>query len=410
MKLNAIAGSPRRTGAFAVLCWAIGSSLLALPAPGLGSLSQARAQELDPPAPRPAESPAPATEDAADAAVDPAQREDLFQELEREVSLLEQYAKVLKKVVRLVRPTVVHIETEKDEIPASRPGSRPVEEAGSGVIIAVQDRYYVLTNGHVVRDASLQHIKVRLEDGRTIFPTDARFDDSTDVAVLTLDAEGLTAARLGDSAKVEIGDFVLAVGSPFGLSHSVTYGIVSATGRRDLQLGAGAVKYQDFFQTDAAINPGNSGGPLLNLRGEVIGLNTAIASASGHNEGIGFAIPINMAMFVARQLIERGDVVRGYLGVHLDAKYGPDTARQLGIARPAGARISLVSPNSPAELARIQVGDVILEYDHVRIEDDNHLVNVVSVTPVGKEVDLLVFRDGKSYKTRVKLANRPTSE
>jgi serine protease Do len=361
----------------------------------------------------PGPAPAQESEDPAEEAspVSPGEREDLYAELEREVSLLEQYGKVLKMVVRLVRPTVVHIETEKDEDSSVRAlGGRPVEEAGSGVIISVKDRFYVLTNGHVVRDASLAHIKIRLEDGRVVTPTDARFDDSTDVAVLTLNVDGLTAARLGDSGKVEIGDFVLAVGSPFGLSHSVTYGIVSATGRRDLQLGEGAVKYQDFFQTDAAINPGNSGGPLLNLRGEVIGVNTAIASASGHNEGIGFAIPINMAMFVARQLIERGAVSRGYLGVHLDAKYGPEAAREMGIARPAGARISLVSPNSPAEQARIQVGDVILAYDDIPIEDDNHLVNVVSVTPVGKEVDVLVFRDGKSYKTRIKLANRPKAE
>jgi serine protease Do len=367
----------------------------------------ARGQEAPPPVVDPAEVPleASAIEDSPTA---PAAREELYEELEREVSLLEQYGRILKKVVRLVRPTVVHIETEKDETPSSRSiPSRPVEEAGSGVIISVKDRYYVLTNGHVVRDASLQHIKVRLEDGRVVFPTDAKFDDSTDVAVLFLDADGLTAAKLGDSKNVEIGDFVLAVGSPFGLSHSVTYGIVSATGRRDLQLGQGSVKFQDFFQTDAAINPGNSGGPLLNLRGEVIGLNTAIASASGHNEGIGFAIPINMAMFVARQLIERGSVARGYLGVHLDAQYGPDAARKMGIPRPSGARITQVSPDSPAQLARMEVGDVILQYDHVAIEDDNHLVNVVSVTPIGKEVDVLVYRDGKSYKTRVKLAGRP---
>src|SRR5438552_3112620 len=156
---------------------------------------------------------------------------------------------------------------------------------------------------------------------------------ATDVAIMATTTEGLVPARLGDSSKLEIGDFVLAVGSPFGLSHSVTYGIISAKGRRDLRLGDDGVQYQDFLQTDAAINPGNSGGPLLNLRGEVIGLNTAIASTSGANEGIGFAIPINMVMVIADQLIERGMVVRAFIGVRFDSTFGPTEAAQLGMSR-----------------------------------------------------------------------------
>src|SRR6185503_4020578 len=150
---------------------------------------------------------------------------------------------------------------------------------------------------------------------------------------MSVAAPGLVPARLGDSGKLEIGDFVLAVGSPFGLSHSVTYGIISAMGRRDLELGDDGVPYQDFLQTDAAINPGNSGGPLLNLRGEVIGINTAIASNSGGNEGIGFTIPINMTMYVARQLIDRGSVAHAYLGVRLDMNFGPEAAAKLGLSR-----------------------------------------------------------------------------
>ncbi len=224
---------------------------------------------------------------------------------------------------------------------------------------------------------------------------------------MSLETQGLLAARLGDSGKLEIGDFVLAVGSPFGLSHSVTYGIISAKGRRDLRLGDDGVQYQDFLQTDAAINPGNSGGPLLNLRGEVIGLNTAIASASGANEGIGFAIPINMAMVIAEQLVERGMVVRAYLGVRLDSSFGPTEAAKLGLSRPEGARVSGINRNSPAEQARILVGDIILEFDGTRIEDDMHLINLVSLTPVQKEVDVRLLRDGRPISLRLRVANRP---
>ena len=183
-----------------------------------------------------------------------------------------------------------------------------------------------------------------------------------------------------------MGDFVLAVGSPFGLSHSVTYGIISAKGRRDLELGVEGVRYQDFFQTDAAINPGNSGGPLLNLRGKVIGINTAIASSSGGSEGIGFTIPINIAMSVAKQLIDQGSVVRAMLGVSLDSRYDDALARELGLSRRVGARVNRVNPNTAAEETEIQVGDVILMFDDVRIEDDDHLVNQVKLTPIGKKV------------------------
>ena len=223
---------------------------------------------------------------------------------------------------------------------------------------------------------------------------------------MAINTDGLVPARLGDSSKLEIGDFVLAVGSPFGLSHSVTYGIISAKGRRDLRLGDDGVQYQDFLQTDAAINPGNSGGPLLNLRGEVIGLNTAIASTSGANEGIGFAIPINMVMVIADQLIERGMVVRAFLGVKLDSSFGPTEAAQIGLARPEGARVTGITRNSPAEKARILVGDVILEFDGVHVEDDMHLINLVTLTPVNKEVVVRLLRQAQPISVRVRVANR----
>jgi serine protease Do len=332
-------------------------------------------------------------------------RDRVYSELAADVAELEQHGNILKRIVKLVTPAVVHIEARR-ESEGSRQPRGDSEEAGSGVIIERRGKLYVLTNRHVIKYSTLTGINVKLADGRVVHPKQTWSDAGTDVAIMWIDAEGLVPARLGDSSKVEIGDFVLAVGSPFGLSHSVTYGIISAKSRRDLRLGDDGVQYQDFLQTDAAINPGNSGGPLLNLRGEVIGLSTAIASTSGANEGIGFAIPVNLAMIVADQLIERGVVVRAFLGVRLDSTFGPTEAAQLGLARPQGARVSGITRNSPAEQARILVGDVILEYDGMRIEDDMHLINLVSLTPVQKEVDVRLLRDGRPVNLRVRVANR----
>ena len=265
-------------------------------------------------------------------------RDRMYREVAQDVAALERQGNVLKKVILLAQPTVVHIDAKKTN---DGFGRKTVEEAGSGVIVEYGGKNYVLTNRHVIKHATLDNIHIRLASGQEIFPTRVWADMDTDVAVMAVDSPQVVPARLGDSSAVEIGDFVLAVGSPFGLSHSVTYGIISAKGRRDLQLGVEGVRYQDFFQTDAAINPGNSGGPLLNLRGEVIGINTAIASSSGGNEGIGFTIPINIAMLVAKQLIDQGSVVRAMLGVQLDSQYD-DTYRQTG-----GSATSHRSPREP---------------------------------------------------------------
>lgn len=340
-----------------------------------------------------------------------AARDRIYSDLAREVAALEQQGSVLKKVVRLVKPNVVHIEAIHPSDEASRGGrTKQVEEAGSGVLIEYKDKPYVLTNRHVIKNAPLNKIKVKLSDGRQTNPTKVWSDKGTDIAIMAVSASGLIPARLGDSSKLEIGDFVLAIGSPFNLSHSVTYGIISAMGRRDLELGDDGVTYQDFLQTDAAINPGNSGGPLLNLRGEVVGINTAIASNHGGNEGIGFTIPINMAMLVARQLIERGTVTHAYLGVRLDLNFGPEAAARLGLPRPEGARVSGIVPKSPAESAELKIGDVILEFDGVRIEDDNHLVTRVSLSPVDEELPLLIFRDGKPLALKVRVGLREKFE
>jgi len=335
------------------------------------------------------------------------QRAELHATLRRHAEVLEAQSALVKTAAKLIGPSVVHIEAD---VPArmmrAYGRSRQVEEAGSGVIIQLDDKHYVLTNRHVVQNSTREGIKIYLSDGRQILPSKVWSDEETDVAVMAIAAQNLTEAKVGESGRMEIGDFVLAVGSPFGLSHSVTFGIISAKGRRDLRLGDAKVRFQDFLQTDAAINPGNSGGPLINLRGEIIGINTAIASNSGGNEGIGFAIPIDMFMFVAKQLIEHGVVHRAFLGVNLDAKFGAAMAAELGLPYPIGTRVTAVTKDSPAEAAGLKAGDVILKLNRITVEDDAHLINLVSVVKVGTRVSLVVLRDRKTFSVEVAVGNR----
>lgn len=378
--------SPRRT----CWCWRATLVLFALGFP-IGTLAQ---------------STIPASIERAKV-LSPERRAELFAELRRHAQVLEAQSAVLKTVAKLVGPSVVHIEAdtaERSGLQVGRP--RVIEENASGVIIQIGDKHYVLTNRHVIRDAAARGVKINLFDGRRIFPDRILEDQESDVAVLPVSAADLTPAPLGDSAKLEIGDFVLAVGSPFGLSQSVTYGIISAKGRRDLELGDSGVLFQDFLQTDAAINPGNSGGPLVNLQGEVVGINTAIASNSGGSEGIGFAIPINMFMAIARQLIDHGAVARAFMGVNLNGKFGPAMAAELGLPRPMGAMVTGITPGSPAEKAELHVGDVILEFDRVPVESDSHLVNMVSMTPVGRQVPVTVFRNRQSLQLTIEVGDR----
>jgi len=337
------------------------------------------------------------------------EREQLYEQVSRDAELLERQGAQLRRLTKLLRPAVVHIDAKK---PAARPknGKTSEEEAGSGVIGLVSGRTVVITNRHVVNRAELDNITIRLDDGREIRPTRLWSDPGTDIAVMEIEGEELETARFAAADSLQIGDTVLAIGSPFGLSHSVTLGIVSAKGRRDLELGEGGVKFQDFIQTDAAINPGNSGGPLVNLRGEVVGLNTAIASNSGGSEGIGFAIPISMVMFVTRQLVETGVVSRAYLGVTLDRVFTQKDAHRLGMVRAVGAHVAGVTKGSPADLAGIRADDVILEVDGTAIEDDDHLVSLVSVTPTDRTLALGVFRNGARIALSMPVASREQFE
>ncbi len=308
------------------------------------------------------------------------------------------------KIAQLVTPSLVHIQSHR----TGRRGGT-IEETGSGVLmkLAGSEDVFAVTNQHVVAGAKLPDITIKLYDGRIIRPYDKREDLDTDVAVLKVRGERLQAASWGDSNALGIGHWVLAMGSPFGLSKSVTFGIISAKGRRALNLGSGRdVLNQDFLQTDAAINPGNSGGPLIDMHGHIVGINTAIASSSGGNEGIGFSIPSNLVQQVVRQLVTSGRVQRAYLGVRLDEDFNAEKARKYSLDRSRGARVVRVLPKSPAAAAGLRPDDIILSFDGRDIEDESHLIHLVSLTEVNRTVRLLIIRGGQRTTVMVRLVDR----
>lgn len=265
---------------------------------------------------------------------------------------------------------------------------------GSGFIISKDG--YILTNTHVIDNAT--EIKVSLSDEKVYEGEVIGRDPKTDIALIKIKANGdLPIVPLGNSDELEVGDWVLAIGNPFGLDQTVTAGIVSAKGR---VVGAGP--YDNFIQTDASINPGNSGGPLFNTKGEVVGINTMIFSPSGGNIGIGFAIPVNMAKEILAQLREKGKVTRGWLGVMIQ-HVTPELAESFGLAKEKGALVSDIVKDSPADAAGLKRGDIVLRYDGKDVDKMNDLSRLVGMTPVGKEAELLVLREGKEIKVRVKI-------
>jgi serine protease Do len=275
----------------------------------------------------------------------------------------------------------------------------PRKERGLGSGVIIEPNGLIVTNNHVVSEAD--EIKVMLADKREFKAKLVGTDAKTDIAVLKIDAEGLQTIPWADSDKLEVGEFVLAVGNPFGLTHTVTLGIVSALGRT-----AGIAEYEDFIQTDAAINPGNSGGALVNVRGELAGINTAIYSQSGGYMGIGFAVPSNLARSVVEQLVRHGKVVRGWLGVSIQ-DLSSELAAQFGLAEPKGVLISEVLDESPAQKAGLERGDVIVEYDGKAIDNATQLRNAVAQTAVGKKVTIKIVRDKKPRVVEVTIAEQP---
>jgi Do/DeqQ family serine protease len=317
----------------------------------------------------------------------------------------------LAPMIRKVSPAVVNIATRGtirergaqnpllddpffrrffDVPPDTGPRARPFQSAGSGVIFDARSGY-IVTNAHVVENAS--EITVTLQDGRDLKAEIIGSDTPSDVAVLRVKPDGLTQIPLGDSARVEVGDFVVAIGNPFGLQHTVTSGIISGLSRS----GINPDGYEDFIQTDASINPGNSGGALVNLRGELIGINTAILSRSGGNIGIGFAIPVNMAHSVMEQLIRYGSVKRGQLGVSMYT-VTPDIAHSLGLPSVVGALVSQVVDGSPADHAGIRTGDVITSVNGQPVKSNSELRNTIGLLRVGDKVEIGLLRDGKPLR------------
>jgi serine protease Do len=272
---------------------------------------------------------------------------------------------------------------------------------GSGVIVSKDG--YILTNNHVVDGA--EEVKVALSDGREFTAKVIGRDPKTDVAVIRIEAKDLPVVPLANSDNVEVGDVVLAVGNPFGIGQTVTTGIVSATGRG----GAVGLDYEDFIQTDAAINPGNSGGALIDAEGRLIGINTAILSRTGGNQGIGFAIPVNLARDVMDDLVKDGKVTRGYLGVMIQ-DLTPDLAKEFNLKATHGALVSDVSPRSPAEKAGVKSGDLVLEFNGKKVADSRHLKLEVARVKPGESVPVKISRDGAIKTLEVTVRETPGAE
>ena len=296
-------------------------------------------------------------------------------------------------VARRMSPSVVAIEAVKPTVKEGK--ARSVDDSGSGVLVRIPGKrgVFVITNNHVVGQAAPSQITVSLQDNRMFRPAKVLADPESDIALLQVpDSETVTPAPLGDSDRMRVGHWVLAFGSPFGLNQTVTHGIISARERGQVSLGT-TIRIKEFLQTDAAINPGSSGGALVNLDGEVIGINTAIASPSGSNSGIAFSIPINLVKSIATQLLDKGRVTRGYLGVQLAPGFEPAEAIKLGLTRAQGALVDGVHPETPAASAGLRSKDVILELDGVPVRNENQFINRISTLPPGQTVRLKIWRD-----------------
>jgi S1-C subfamily serine protease len=316
-----------------------------------------------------------------------------------------------QSVIKLVSPAVVAVDAVQPPNSDPTVKGKAVEESGSGVMVRFPgvSGVVAITNHHVVGRAEPTKVYVTLSDGRILQPTRIWADPESDISLLQLTDATLPTAELGDSDKVRRGQWVLAFGSPFGLNQTVTHGIISATERGQINLGS-TIRIKEFLQTDAAINPGSSGGPLVDLDGRIVGINTAIASKSGDNSGVSFSIPANLVKRIAQQLIEKGSVTRGYLGVQLAAVLEPAEALRLGLSRVQGALVEIVHPNTPASVGGLRPGDVILKLEDVTLRDENHLINLVSALPPGQKVTLSIWRDRRIQQMDITIGEYPNGK
>lgn len=324
----------------------------------------------------------------------------------------------LAPLVKEVAPAVVNIRVSQtvrsqspygDEmfrrffgLPDFEGGSREVASAGSGVIVDAENGY-ILTNHHVVDGAD--QIKISLFNDDSLDAEIVGSDAATDIAVIKVDPDNLVDIPIGDSDLVEVGDFVIAIGNPFGLGHTVTSGIVSALGRTGINRNG----YEDFIQTDASINPGNSGGALVNMRGELVGINSAIVSRTGGNVGIGFAVPSEIAQSIMRQLLDFGEVRRGLLGVSIQT-IDTESAKALGAEVDSGALVSAIEPGSAAEEAGLRVDDIIISVNGKKIDNSRELANAIGLKGSGEVVDIEYVRDGRNRKVQATLGQRTIAQ
>ncbi|MFO0843344.1 MAG: trypsin-like peptidase domain-containing protein [Gemmataceae bacterium] len=302
---------------------------------------------------------------------------------------------IFEATARKLSPSVVAIEAVKPSVKDGK--SKSIDDSGSGVLVRFPGKpgVFAVTNNHVIGQAPASQITINLSDGRILKPSRVLTDPESDIALLGLsDSEAVPIAAIGDSDRMRVGHWVLAFGSPFGLNQTVTHGIISARDRGQVSLGT-TIRIKEFLQTDAAINPGSSGGPLVNLDGEVIGINTAIASPSGSNSGIAFSIPFNLVSKIASQLLEKGRVTRGYLGVQLAPGFESAEAVKLGLNKAQGALVDGVHPETPASAAGLRAKDVILELDGGLVKNENQFINRISNLPPGQRVVMKVWRDRK---------------
>jgi len=340
----------------------------------------------------------------------------------KSVDTLTQLSEALSEVAAVSTPSVVNISTTRvinsrdeapfdffddpffrrffgDQLPRQDvPKEHKEQSLGSGVIVSEDG--YIITNNHVIEKA--QEIKVLLGDKRDFKATLIGADPKTDLAVIKIEARGLPALPWGDANKLKVGELVFAIGNPFGLNQTVTMGVISAVGRANV----GIADYEDFIQTDAAINPGNSGGALLNVRGELVGINTAIISRTGGYQGIGFAVPSSMARQVMDSLVKYKKVVRGWLGVSIQ-EVTSELAEEFGVRNLKGALVSRVMKGSPADKAGIRQGDVILQFNGKDVEDTGHLRNMVSQTPLASKVKIRLLRQKKEIEVEVVVSELP---
>jgi serine protease Do len=318
------------------------------------------------------------------------QREEFYAATEH----FEKLSTLFRQNAEMASPAIVNIRVTRSNHTVGR--TRTSEDAGSGIISVIAQKHVILTNRHVIEEAERGKIEILTHDRRLLTPVRIASNEEFDIAIIEIAEELPQLVRFGDSDRVHVGEIVLAIGNPFGLDRSLSMGVISAVGRRHMPgANGGTAPRTDFLQTDATVNPGSSGGMLLNLRGEIIGVITAIATKGGVNEGVAFVMPINTVLRIAEQLVQTGTVMKPYIGFNFNTDFSHEERLRVGIDRVVGARINRIMQDSPAEHSGLSIGDVILMFNNTEVEDWLHVFHLVARSEVGKPVNLRINRGGE---------------